>query len=689
MSKIKNLLFEIGTEELPVTLVKNLSKQLLHKVVLILDKLNINYKNNFYFSTPRRISFLIEDIASFQSRVSIKKKGPFIPENICFNDFNKYLLNFAIKMKVSEEDVSVVNDKNRYQLLYRYKSKCHKTVEIFPNIIKEALSSFSKTDMMRWSDENIYFFRPVHWIVLLADNIIIPCNILGLCSSNITYGHRFHCSDSIVLKNASHYINILRNEGKVIADFSERKNILISKAKSLATSKKLYLAYDNDFIEDLTSIVEWPEILCCYLDLSFLYNVPQEIIILILRKYQKCIPMLDRNGKLTNYFLIICNVISENSDIVVDENIKVILAKFNDLLFFYNKDINKSIEYYLLNLKNVIFKNELGSLYDKTHRIALLSKYIAKVMNIDSSSAYRAGLLSKLDLLMNIVYEFPELQGIFGKYYAKANNEEALICDSIEQQYWPKNFSSPLPKSVISQALSIADKIDTLVGMFIIEHFPTSRGDPFGLRRLAIGILRILKEKKCPIILEDIIDYALSLYGNKCNVSCKTVLLNFFIGRLKFIYKKELISIEIFYSVLSSNYTDIFDFDCRVKAVLKFLKVSHSLTLINNNKRILNILMKHDCLDKSFSVDSSLFTHIQEKNLYDNVINIEKLCFNFITSKDYFCAFSVMIKLNDLIINFFSHVMISDINVSLQNNRLALLQKIYILFKLVADISKL
>ena len=684
MSKTKNLLFELGTEELPPKLLQHLAKHLLQVVLKTLDSLNINHQKNRYFATPRRIGFLIENVAISQPDKTIKKEGPFIDKAF---DNNKQptsaALGFAGACHVNIADLTTVQTTKGERLVYQFTAPGKKTVEFLPEIIQNALKNLSMPKTMCWSDSAIQFIRPVHWAVLLFDKSVIQCSILGCQTSNITYGHRFHSPGPIVLQCADDYPHILREKGHIIVDFSERKNRLMAQAKALALAKNATVIFDEQLIQEITGIVEWPEALCCNFDSHFL-RVPQEALISAMQNHQKCLPMLDHNGKLINHFITISNINSKTPETVISGNNKVMAARLSDAAFFYDTDIKKPLEDYLTQLKKVTFQQQLGSMFDRACRIALLGQYIAKEINTDTEQSYRAGLLAKADLTTLMVYEFTELQGIIGKYYAKAHNETDLICQSIEQQYWPKHSGAELPEHPVSQAVALAEKIDTLVGIFGMGQIPSGDKDPFGLRRAAIGVLRIVKEKKCIIALPGLIDYALSLYGDKLSHPVKAPLLKFFIDRLRVIYQEASVPINVF----AVDYYNVVDFDKRIQAVLRFLETPAADRLCNSNKRVSNLLQKNQSTDH-LVIDPALFEKPQEKILYDALLSVEEKCTKEIAKQYYLNAFHCLMVLDDIISDFFAHVMVMDKNIARRNNRLALLQKLYCLFRQIADIAKL
>jgi len=687
MSKTKSILFELGTEELPAKSLQYLAKNLLENVLKSLDNLDIDHQKHRYFATPRRIGFLIENVATSQPNTIVKKEGPFVDK--AFDQQNlptPAAIGFARACNVNIYDLKTTETAKGERLVYQFTSPGKQTITCLPESIEKALKKLPIAKIMRWGDSDIQFIRPVHWVVLLFDNSIVECEILGCQASNITYGHRFHAPEAIALPCPDNYFDILREKGQVIADFSERKQRLISEANALALKKNANVLFDEKLIEEITAIVEWPKALCCDFDSHFL-RIPQEALILAMQNHQKSLPMVDHSGKLINHFITISNIQSKNPDTVISGNNKVMAARLADAAFFYDTDVKTSLKDYLPQLKKITFQQQLGSMFDRANRIAHLGQYIAKAINADTEKSYRAGLMAKTDLTTLMVYEFTELQGIIGKYYAKAHYEDELICQSIEQQYWPKQAGGKLPTHPVGQAVALAEKIDTLVGIFGIGNLPSGDKDPLGLRRAAIGVLRILKEKKCVIALPETIDYASSLYGDKFSHPVKAPLLKFFIDRLRVICQEASVPTNVFEAVLAVDYCNIVDFDNRIQAVLRFLETPGADRLCNNNKRVANLLQKQS--SNYFAIDPALFEKPQEKILYKVLLTAEKQSATAIANKDYLDAFNCLMVLDEAISDFFDQVMVMDNNISLQKNRLALLHKLHYLFRQIADITKL
>ena len=683
----KDILFELGAEELPSKSLRNSAKKLLANVLRCLKDLDINCEKYRYFATPRRVGFLITNVATTRAETIVEKK-----QALSSNSFDYNNLSTPKTLSLSGSDQADINDLRITQtdksnpLVYPLIAPNKQTITYLPEIIKRSLKQLPINRKRHWGESDIQFIRPVHWVVLLFDDTIVKCKILGCQASNITYGHRFHAPEAIMLPCANSYIDILRKKGWVIADFEERKKKIISEATTLALIKNAKILFNETLIEEITAIVEWPKALCCNFNPYFL-RIPQEVLVFSIQKHQKSLPMISQDGKLINQFIIISNIHSKNPISVITGNNRVMAARLSDADFFYDFDIRTPLKKCLQKLKKITFQQKLGSMFGRVHRIALLGQYIAKKTNTDTEKSYRAGLLSKIDLSFLMVDEFSELQGIIGKHYAKNNHEDELICQSIEQQYWPKQAGGNLPTQPISQTVALAEKIDMIVGNFLIGNTPSGDGDPLGLRRASIGVLRILKEKRCAISLSKAIDYALSLYDAQFNYKLKILLLKFFIDRLRIIYQEESVSTGVFEAVLIAGYSSIVDFDDRIQALLQFLKTPGFNQFCKSNKRVFNLL-KNNLTDHSI-IDPTLFEKKQETDLYKFMLAVEKKTSIAINNKDYCKFFENLLLFNGVVNDFFFHVMVMDKKLELQKNRLALLNKLYCLFTKIADVSKL
>ncbi|WP_119344782.1 glycine--tRNA ligase subunit beta [Facilibium subflavum] len=689
MSQRQDLLFELGTEELPPKALKNLTQSLLKQVCNLLDDAGIYYGQTQTFASPRRIGFLLKDVDVLQKDKLIDREGPFLEK--AYDDKGqptKAALGFARSCNVDFNELKTIDSKKGKRLFYQVTEQGQATEALVPEMIQKALKKLPIPKTMRWGDVDFDFVRPVHWALLLFGNKVIDAEFFGCKTSNITYGHRFHHPQSIKIDSCGEYEASLRDQGKVMVDWDTRKSEMLNQAKQVAQQNKVEVIIESDLAEEVTAIIEWPHALCCSFDAHFL-RVPQEALISAMQEHQKCFPMVDEKGKLVNKFITISNIDSKKPETVVKGNNKVMAARLADAAFFYDTDVKKPLEDYLLKLKSVTFQKQLGSLYDRALRIAMLAKEIAKKIDANQEYAYEAGLLAKADLATDMVFEFTDLQGIIGKYYAKAQGKPEIVCQAIEQQYWPKQSGGVLPETNIAQSVSLAEKLDTLVGIFGIGQKPTGEKDPFALRRAAISVLRILKEKHLAISLDWLIDVACDAYDDKLIYEVKKPLLQFFIDRLKVIYKESDVNPAIFESVLAVSHENVVDFDLRIQAVLAFLNSPVAEDLSQSNKRVSNILTKNQADAKVLTVDVDLFQQDEELALFHDLEKVNKTCQQMLKQQAYTEVLEKLTKLDKPINAFFDHVMVMTEDEKIRNNRLALLQKLHTTFKQVADIAKL
>ena len=693
MIQVKDFLFEIGTEELPPKALKKLSQSLLSNVETQLKEFNISFGRTKWFASPRRLSFIINDLAELQLDTEIEKQGPLT--KIGFDkDGNPTpaVLGFARSCGTTVDNLSTVDTPKGEKFIFKSIQKGVQTIEILQDILSKSLKQLPIPKMMRWGNSSFEFVRPVHWIVALFGDNVVELELFNKKASNVSYGHRFHSPEAIEITINS-YEEKLQN-AKVIADWDIRKNLLTKQAYELAKENNYNVILDEDLVEEVNAIVEYPNAMICNFNDEFL-RAPQESLISSMQEHQKCFPLVDENGKIVPYFITISNIISQKPELVINGNQKVMNARLADAVFFYDTDIKTPLQEFLPRLESVTFHNKLGNMLQKANRIANVSKKLAILVNADDEQAHKAGLLAKADLISDMVFEFTDLQGIIGKYYALAHNESEIVANAIEQQYWPKYSGAELPKTTVANCVALAEKLDTLVGIFGIGQKPTGNKDPFALRRASIGILRILRDTDLNISLNEIIDIAVESYKSINNIefidNVKNEIINFCFDRLKFLYKEEGISLEIFNSVNNVEFSTIRDFNNRVKAVSNFNKTQFAKSLVASNKRVSNILSKNSKSDIiSYDMNLCLNTSSEYEIILANSINdIEENLEKVLFESKYIEAFEILSTLDENINLFFDNVMVMDQNSAIRSNRIALLNKLHKLFLSVADISKL
>lgn len=699
----KDLLFEIGTEELPTKAVKKLSNSLVDLVSEQLNKHKLNFKNIRAFGAPRRIGFLITALQAKQQDYSIERRGPAL--KAAFDkegNYTKAAEGFAKSCNISPNKLQKLETENGSWLVHNENVKGQKAEEIIPEILVSSIKKLPITKPMRWADHDYEFVRPVHWVLLLFGNKTIKTEILGLKTNNKTYGHRFHSNKAITIQSPGDYENEL-NKNFVIANFTKRLETIKTQVQKQADLLSLKPILSDSLLEEVTSLVEWPVALTGEFDKKFL-DVPQECLISTMVNNQKYFALVNNKNKLQPYFIFISNIKSLKKQQVISGNERVLSARLSDAEFFFNNDKKILLIDNLDKLKTITYQQQLGSLYDKTKRVELLSKLICKKViahaeiEIETETVARAALLSKSDLVTEMVFEFPELQGIMGKYYAKNNREPDVIADCIEQHYLPKQAGDKLPESIEACIVAIADKIDTILGIFTIGKKPSGDKDPFGLRRAALGILRMLIEKNLPLDLKALFEDSIichqkhSTLPDKLKENLPTAseqCVEFCFDRLKKYYQEKDISVNLYHSVVNSKTSSPYDFDQRITAVYNFLALPQAEQLIAANKRVKNILNKQDTNNLPTQIVQSSLHEEAEISLYNNLNNKNEEIAPLFISKDYNEILKKLSSLQSPIDNFFDNVMVMSDNEQDKTNRLLLLKNIQDLFNKVADISEL
>ncbi|AJC48991.1 glycine--tRNA ligase subunit beta [Allofrancisella guangzhouensis] len=694
MSNIKkNFLFELGTEELPPKALKSLAQSLLVSVENQLNDAEVGFGHTKWIASPRRLAFIINDLAESQNDVIVEKQGPLVSIAYKGNQPTQVGLGFAKSCGVEFDQLQKVSTTKGEKLFYKNTEKGQKTITLIQEIITKALKQLPIPKMMRWGDSDIEFVRPVHWVLALYGDDIVDIEILSHKAANITYGHRFHNPSAITITSIASYVDALE-DAMVIVEWDQRKQMIIEQAQNLAKQHGYKVVLDSDLVDEVCAIVEYPNAMLCGFNKDFL-RVPQEALISSMQEHQKCFALLDNQNKLVANFITISNIKSTKPELVTAGNQKVMNARLADAAFFYDVDLKRPLDVLLPRLEGVTFHNKLGNMYQKAQRIAKISQGLAKLNGIDTQAAYRAGLLAKADLISDMVFEFTDLQGIIGKYYAKAHGELEIVADAIEQQYWPKYSGAELPQTALASCVALAEKLDTLVGIFGINQKPTGNKDPFALRRSAIGILRILRDTDLDMPLGKVIDLALASYKDVndlyLNPTTKEEVMSFCLDRLKNLYKEEGVSVDVFEAINITKYQSIKDFDARVKAVIRFRDSQQSQNLIASNKRVANILIKNtqdDFLNYNINLTKAINNNY-ELELANQITKLANKIPELVSKREYSEALDLLATLGVAINEFFDNVMVMDENLEIRANRIALLSKLHLLFTSVADISRL
>lgn len=689
MSNTENLLIEIGTEELPPKSLKKLASAFKDEMTKSLHDAKLEYSDAKWHATPRRLAIIMNDLQTSQEDKQQQKRGPSI--TAAFDDDGKPTKateGFAKSCGVSVDQLDRLKTDKGEWLAFDTVIKGKSTKELLPEMIESALNRLPIAKRMRWGDSEIEFVRPIKWTLILFGNEYLDCEIMGVRSGNQSYGHRFHHPNAITINAVDNYIEKLRNKGHVLADYNERRTIIEEQVNDIADKNNGQAIIDSDLLDEVTALVEWPISFSGDFNPDFL-KLPKEVLISSMQDHQKYFPVVDKDGNLLPLFISVANIESTNAELIKHGNERVIQPRLSDASFFWERDLNHGLANHIASLDKVIYQKQLGSLADKSERLIKTASYMAEKLNVDAEKAKRSAELCLCDLLTDMVSEFPDLQGTMGRYYAEAGDEHKDVALAIEEYYLPRFAGDALPSTSIGQCLAISEKIDSLVGIFAIGKAPTGDKDPFGLRRSAIGLLRIIIECNLDIDLKDLVSKAASNFSKDINADkCTDDVYHFLMERMKRYYMDENISADTFESVLAINTNKPLDFHHRLIAVTEFRKLSEAESLAAANKRISNILKKSDFANIN-QINTSLLVENAEKTLAESLIDYEKRVSPLIEKRDYKSALTELAGLRESIDDFFDNVMVNCEDEATKMNRLALLGSLSALFLQTADISKL
>lgn len=684
----ETLLIELGTEELPPKSLKTLATAFYDNIKSQLDSQNLTYSDIKWFASPRRMAVQVIDLIEKQDDKTVEKRGPAV--NVAFDDegnASKAAQGWARSngIDVSEAE-RLVTEKGEW-LLHRATVKGKSVTELVPNIVTTALSKLPIAKPMRWGAERTQFIRPVHTLTMMFGSQIIEGEALGVSSSNQVQGHRFHHEGLVTIAHANDYQAELV-KAYVEVDFAARQEKIVAQIKQAAKDINAVALIDEELLNEVTALVEWPVTLVGTFDEDFL-NVPAEPLIYSMKDHQKYFPVTDQQGQLVNKFIFVANIESKDPNAVIFGNEKVIRPRLADAEFFFKTDKKQSLESRLTSLESVLFQKQLGTLKAKSERIAQLSQFIAEQLNENAQDAYRAGLLSKTDLMSEMVLEFPQVQGTMGKYYALHDGENDNIAQALEDQYRPRFAGDELPEANIGCAVAISDKVDTLVGIFGINQAPKGDKDPFALRRAAIGSIRIIIEKQLNLDLSELISKSIELFGDKLvNDNTANDVLEFVMGRFRAFYQEQDIRVDVIQAVLAKKPSAPLDFEKRIKAVTFFGELPEAATLAAANKRVGNILAKFEGeLYPQFNTE--LASEKAEQDLANTFEQIKLKVEPLMADKNYQAALSELAQLKAPIDTFFDGVMVMSDDEAVKINRLTLLNQIRNSFLAIADISVL
>ena len=686
--RTENCLIELGTEELPPKALKSLGEAFATQFEAALTQADLSFDSVSWFAAPRRLAVYVSGLAEGQADKVVEKRGPAV--SAAFDtDGNptKAAQGWARGNGIDVADAErLVTDKGEW-LLHKAHVPGQSVAELLEGLINQAVSKLPIPKPMRWGNYNTQFIRPVHTLCVLYGSEVVNVSVLGLTSGRVVQGHRFHGEGRFELDHADNYASALEQQ-YVLADFEARKDKVRQQLEDAAQSLSLKPDYNEDLLEEIASLVEWPVVLQAGFDEAFL-AVPKEALIYTMKDDQKYVPLLDSDGALSNTFLFVTNIESRDASQVISGNEKVIRPRLADAEFFFNSDKKTTLESRLESLETVLFQKQLGTLKEKSERISALSAFIASQIDANETQAARAGLLAKTDLMSNMVMEFPDVQGVMGKYYALNDGEDAPVAEALYEQYMPRFAGDALPSSGVSASVALADKLDTLVGIFGIGQLPKGDKDPFALRRAAIGVLRIVTELSLPLDLETLVSKAIDVYGDKLtNAETQSQVVDFVLGRFTALLQDQAIAIDVIQAVAARRPTKPADYLARVHAVDKFRALEEAEALAAANKRVANILAKQNVeVTDTVNIDESLLAEEAEKALYVELKAAQKEVDIAVPSQDYTRILTALATLRNVIDNFFDNVMVMADDEAVKNNRLALLSLLRQLFLTTADIS--
>ncbi|MFZ8199776.1 glycine--tRNA ligase subunit beta [Alteromonas portus] len=686
--RTENCLVELGTEELPPKALKSLGEAFATQFEAALTQADLSFESVSWFAAPRRLAVYVSGLAEGQADKVVEKRGPavsaaFDAEGNPTKAAQGWARGNGIDVAEAER---LVTDKGEW-LLHKAHVPGQSIAELLEGLINQAVSKLPIPKPMRWGNYNTQFIRPVHTLCVLYGSEVVNVSVLGLTSGRVVQGHRFHGEGRFELDHADNYASALEQQ-YVLADFEARKDKVRQQLEDAAQSLLLKPDYNEDLLEEIASLVEWPVVLQAGFDEAFL-AVPKEALIYTMKDDQKYVPLLDSDGALSNTFLFVTNIESRDASQVISGNEKVIRPRLADAEFFFNSDKKTTLESRLESLETVLFQKQLGTLKEKSERISALSAFIASQIDANETQAARAGLLAKTDLMSNMVMEFPDVQGVMGKYYALNDGEDAPVAEALYEQYMPRFAGDTLPSSGVSASVALADKLDTLVGIFGIGQLPKGDKDPFALRRAAIGVLRIVTELSLPLDLETLVTKAIDVYGDKLtNAETQSQVVDFVLGRFTALLQDQAIAIDVIQAVAARRPTKPADYLARVHAVDKFRALEEAEALAAANKRVANILAKQNVeVTDTINIDESLLAEDAEKALYVELKAAQKEVDIAVPSQDYTRILTALATLRNVIDNFFDNVMVMADDEAVKNNRLALLSLLRQLFLTTADIS--
>ncbi|MBH3426646.1 glycine--tRNA ligase subunit beta [Pseudomonas alkylphenolica] len=680
----QDFLVELGTEELPPKALGALADAFLAGIEKGLQAAGLNYTGKQVYAAPRRLAVLIRQLDTQQPDRSINVDGP--PRQAAFDaegNPTQAALGFAKKCGVELSDIDQSGPKLRFSQHIPGKA----TASLLPTIVEDSLNDLPIPKRMRWGARKEEFVRPTQWLVMLLGDDVVDCTILAQTAGRHSRGHRFHHPEDVRISAPANYLDDLR-KAYVLADFAERREIISKRTAELAMQQEGTAIVPPALLDEVTALVEWPVPLVCSFEERFL-EVPQEALITTMQDNQKYFCLLDVDGKLLPRFITVANVESRDPKQIVEGNEKVVRPRLTDAEFFFKQDKKQPLESFNERLKNVVFQAQLGSVYDKAVRVGKLAAFIAQRIGGDAQRASRAGLLSKCDLATEMVGEFPEMQGVAGYYYALNDGEPEDVALALNEQYMPRGAGAELPSTLTGAAVAIADKLDTLVGIFGIGMLPTGSKDPYALRRAALGVLRILIEKQLDLNLNEAVEFAVTQFGGNVKAAgLADQVQEFIFDRLRARYEDEGIDVATYLSVRALKPGSALDFDQRVQAVQAFRQLPEAAALAAVNKRVSNLLSKAEGAVAA-TVEPKYFDNANEFSLYSAIQQADQAVQPMAAARQYSESLARLAALREPVDAFFEAVMVNAEDANVRANRYALLSRLRGLFLGVADISLL
>lgn len=686
-----DFLVEIHSEELPPKALLALSRAFGQEIQTRLEKSALTFDAIQTYATPRRLAVHVQNLVARQPDQTIERKGPALAAAFdAQGQPSKACEGFARSCGVTPKDLITIKQAQGEWVGYHQQVAGQSVVDLLPTIVAQALSALPIPKRMRWAEGNESFVRPVHAVLMLYGDQIVKATILGCEAGNLTRGHRFMAPEWITIPHASKYVALLQTEGYVLADFNARRARISTEAEKLVQQHfgpDAQVLMSDALLDEVTGLVEWPVVLHGQFDPAFL-ALPKEVLISSMEAHQRYFPVVDKQGQLLPHFIVVSNIDSRDPARVTHGNERVLRARLSDAAFFFAADQKESLTARLERLRGVVFQAKLGTLYDKAERLSHLAAYIAQKIGANKEDAARAGWLAKTDLTTNMVNEFPELQGVMGSYYARGT-ESDNVATALREHYLPRFAGDRLPQQTVGQALAIADRLDTLMGSFGISQIPTGDKDPFGLRRAALGVLRVLIEQNISLDLRDVLQQAQANYQQPlANADAVEQVLSFMQERMRAYYLEKGIAADVFAAVSALGIANPLDVHQRLHAVMAFKQLAEAEALSIANKRVSNILEKSNHIAAT-KVDAAFFEHDAEKVLAARIDSKAQQLLALCQAGQYTEGLIALADLRQPVDDFFDHVMVMTEDTSRRENRLLLLKQLRALFLQVADIALL